>query len=130
MTFPKGVADNPDALQYDLPEGVFDPEMFEDMRSFLGDAEIRLSLMDLSAGLQRGLLDITSQNPDRNDIFQTAHTLGGRAGMMGFVALRDACWKLQHAVSTGANIGPACVMAEQAAMATQLAIAVLHQKLL
>ena len=145
MTFPKCVPDDHDtgakarseedvrhsnALQYDLPERVFDQNLFEDMRLCFGNAEMRLSLMDLSASLQRDFPDITTRILDRDELFLSAHTLGGRAGMMGFVALRDACWELQHALSTGASVSPACVMMQDAAIATRSAIAVLHQRLL
>ena len=143
MTLPKCVPVNHDAetksqpedarqcnaLQHDLPDDVFDQNLFEDMRNFLGNAEMRLSLIDLSASLQQGLPDITAQFPDRDEIFQSAHTMGARAGMMGFVALRDACWQLQHALSTGAIISPAYIVTQDAAIATRHAIAVLQQRL-
>ena len=145
MTFPKCFSDNhdvetqstsaqdvtlSDALQYDLPAGILDRELFEDMHSFLGNADMRASLTDLSSSLQEGLPDISAQPKDREGIFLYAHTIGSRAGMLGFLALRDACWKLQHAVSTGENITPAYGMAQDAGRATCAAIAILHQRLL
>jgi len=122
-------ADGPSDAFQPAPGAVFDPDLFQDLHDFLGDAQMRASLMELADSLQAGFPDILAEPADRDQIFQHAHTLGARAGMMGFVGLRNACWQLQHACSTGTPIGPDYASTQAMAGATRAAIAVLHQRL-
>lgn len=111
-----------------MPEDIFDPEIFEELREIRGTARMRLALEDFSTLLHANVTDTAITDTDRDRVFLRAHDLVGRAGLMGFTALRDACVALQHACATGAPFGTELARTRDAAMATRDAIASLLQR--
>lgn len=114
-----------------VPEYIFDPELFEELRELLGSAcarAARAALEDLSSSLQAIFSDLSTNFIDRDQVFQHAHFQGARAGMMGFTALRDALLALQEACDSEAPIGEPYERACEAALATRNAIAFLQQQ--
>jgi HPt (histidine-containing phosphotransfer) domain-containing protein len=112
MTNPKGPKDQPDrnatggtpsfttmpgTQTHAAPETIFDPELFEELRATIGTARLHLALADLAATVRATFLEAPAAVADPDITFQTAHKLTGRAGLMGFTALQNACVQLQQA---------------------------------
>ena len=84
------------------PEPIFEPDLYQDLCDTIGAARLRVGLHELASALTTTFLENPPVKPDRSQIFQAAHMLTGRAGMMGFTALQQACADLQHACATQA----------------------------
>lgn len=84
------------------PGTVFDPDLFKDLRDMVGTARMRLALEELDSVLGQAFREAPTLDPDRDLTFQLAHRLAGRAGLMGFTALQNACVQLQQACATRA----------------------------
>lgn len=112
----------------DVLADVFDPELFEELRDLRGTGAMLLALDDLSSYLRDNLSDTVQVAPARDETFRMAHFLVARSGLMGFIALRDACMALQHACATGAPFDAEFARAVDAATATRATIGSLHER--
>jgi hypothetical protein len=119
----RGVAAHPE------PETIFDPDLFEELCGMIGTMRMCVALEDLASALQQTFPKQPDVEPDRERTFQMAHLLTGRAGLMGFTALRDACVKLQEACATQAPFGEEYARTCRISLPTQEAIASLLKRL-
>ena len=111
------------------PETMLDPERFEDLRATIGTARLCLALADLAATLRETFGEPPAVDLDRDQTFQMAHRLTGRAGLIGFTALQDACVQLQEACATQAPLREAYARAHRMSLPTQAVIASLLRRL-
>ncbi len=84
------------------PQPVFEQELFDDLRDIIGDARTRVGLSELASVLLKTFPENPPPNPDRRQMFEAAHWLTGRAGLMGLAALQQVCADLQHACAAQA----------------------------
>lgn len=108
----------------------FDQSLFEELRDLRGDVAMRAALHEVSDFLRDNFGDARTDDLDRDLVFRHAHFLVARAGLMGFIALRDACLDLQHACATAAPFETEYVRTCDAATATRAEIASLLKRCL
>ncbi|WP_139257492.1 hypothetical protein [Natronohydrobacter thiooxidans] len=108
-----------------LPQKVLVPELFEEARHLLGSEPTQAALKELLSILEENFLHKFASDVDRDHLFQCAHLVVARAGIMGFEALGSACSDLQHACATGAQFHSEFARARTAAFVTHDAIACL-----
>ncbi|MGV8986615.1 MAG: hypothetical protein ACOH2H_10055 [Cypionkella sp.] len=90
------------AAAHPARESIFDPELLDELCNTIGKPRMCLALEDMASTLLRVFVEKSAMESDRTWAFQTADMLTGRAGLMGFAALRDTCAKLQQACATQA----------------------------
>lgn len=106
-------------------ETIFDPDLFEELRETIGTARMRLALEDLASILRDTFLERTTVEPDRGQTFKVAHMLTGRAGLMGFTALHNACVQLQQACASRSSFGEEFARTSRVSVSAREAIMVL-----
>lgn len=110
------------------PNGIFDPESFDELQELLGSARVHAALEDFSLSILELFQGNTLQCLGRDEVFDQAHSLVASAGMLGFPALRDASYALQEACRAESQIYQTYERAREAGLATRETIALLLQR--
>lgn len=100
----------------------FDPAIFQDLRTLLGDACVITTLLDLSTDLQQTFHDPTLANTEREQLFEKAHYFTARAGIIGFACLYRKCLALQDVCMSDMPIEQAYLDTRRTAQTTRIII--------
>jgi hypothetical protein len=117
-----------ESVKQGLATNVFHPEFFDEMHDVLGNTRMRLALEEMSSSLRDVFPAMSAEDDNRDQIFLSAHKLVTRAGLMGFLALRDACLELQDACTTGVPINAEYMRAREIILMTRVVIASLLKR--
>lgn len=110
------------------PEVIFDPDLFEELRGTIGVARMQMALQDLAATLPGAFADQNAAGSDPQATFHAAHRLTGRAGVMGFTALQDACVQVQQACEAHGSLGAPLARARRISLLSQRVIVALLKR--
>lgn len=103
----------------------FDDRVFQDFRELLGDPHAIAALLDLASSLETAFQNPTAGDQDKIEISRKSHFFIARAGIMGFISLRDACLALQTACAVDISIEQAYLNACKSAVVTREIIRIL-----
>lgn len=124
----KGLGRENGNLSHVVSANVFDEEIFEELCDLLGRETAYEALWQLSADLHDAFPEKPSHALDLRKVFEKAHYLIGRTGILGFTSLSDASYRLQEACKSKSQVNECYESAYEKAQAACNAISIIKRQ--